>query len=110
MRAFHRPTADIQRRADDLIDFQSLCSNRGADDVDHRVDRTHLVKMHLLDRSSMNLCLRSSQGFKDRDGGLLGGLTDFRVADDVANFAQPARVRMRVTVWFWPRRMCVVES
>ena len=90
MRALHRAAADVQWRADNLIDAQRLGAHRGADDVDHRVHRADFVKVNLLDVAVVNLGFGRAQRLEDRDRRLLRALADRRLADDLANFFQAA--------------------
>ena len=96
MSALHRSAADVQGRTDDLIHAKGVCSDGGADDVDHCVNRAYFVKVHLFDGSGVNLRFRCSQSFKDGDGSLLGSVANFRFADDFANLGQASAVRVRV--------------
>ena len=106
MSALHRSAADVERRADDLIHSERLGSDGRADDVDHGVNCAYFMEVYLVDGSGVNLRFCCSKSFKDGDGGLLGGITNSRFADDFANFGQPSAVRVRVLMGMTMRRGC----
>ncbi len=53
------------------------------------------MEMDLLDIAVVNFGFRRSQGFKDPDGAIFGGLADVCLGDNLADFFQAA---MRVAV------------
>ncbi len=83
MRAIYRPAPDIQRGANDLVNRQRFRSNRRADNIDHRIDPTNLVKVNLLDVAIVDFRLSLAEGLKDGDGGLLGTLADGGCLNDL---------------------------
>src|SRR5882724_2681914 len=85
--AFHGAAADVQWGAHNLIHSQRRGSNGGADDIHHRVHRAHLVKVHFVNLSVMNLGLRRAQGLEDGDRGALCAITDAGPVNYLAYFA-----------------------
>jgi len=90
MRAFHGAPADVQRGAHNLIYSQRLGSNRGADDVHHRVHRPNFVEVHLLNVGVMNLGFRRTQRLEDSNRCALCTMADAGLTDDPAYLFQAA--------------------
>ena len=110
MRALHGAAADIQRRAHNFIHAERLSSDRGADDVHHRVHRADFVEVDFLDVDVVNLGFGRAQRFEDGNRGLLCAFADARLADDLAYLFQPATMLMcRGCMWRGrPRPRCLV--
>ncbi len=62
MRTGDRSAANIERRADELLDAQRLRANGGTDDIHDSVGRTDFVKMDVLDPDVVNLGFRCTRG------------------------------------------------
>ena len=71
MRALYGTAANVKGRTNNLIHSQRLGTDGGADDIDHCIDRTDFMEVNALDGCIVNLCLGSSQVFKNVDGSFL---------------------------------------
>ena len=68
---FTVPLPTFKRRRHPAIDAQRLASRRRAHNIDDRVHRAHLVKVHLLDGNGVNRRLRLAQQLKGARRALL---------------------------------------
>src|SRR6267154_1772004 len=98
MSAVHGAASDVQRRAHEFVNAESVRAHGGADDVHQRVHRTHLVKMNFLDRHIVDFGFGGAKFFEDRDSSGSGLIADLGVLDDFANFGEAAAMRMLVSM------------
>ena len=108
-----------ERPAIHTLDPEQMESPNGADDVENRVDGTHLVQVDLFERRSVNLRFDLRQGQKNRVSTFLHGSRRVALLDDRANVLEvtPVRLRgmaMQAGSWWtatpprrtWPRGCC----
>ena len=98
MGALHRSTANVERRADELIDRERLGSNGRANNVDDCVGGSDLVKVNLLQRNVVNLGFSGAECKKDLAGQLLHAFTQRSGIDDLQNIVQMPAMRMLVSM------------
>ena len=95
VRRLHRAIAHDDRPAIHLVDAEQLQSPHGADHVENRIDRAHLVQMHFLRTDAVDLAL----GFRDRREGRIGALAYdvgyTRGRDHLADLLDVPPVRLR---------------
>src|SRR5258708_16985280 len=89
MRADHRAAANVQWRTNPFIHAQSFRADRGAYDIDNRVNGADFMEMNFLDVNIVNLCFHRAKRFKNPDGPIFRSLADGCPVDDLSDFLQP---------------------
>src|SRR5438046_977520 len=90
MGAFHRSSADVQGRANNLVHAQRLRAHGRASDVHNGVNRAYFMKVDLLYIGIVDLGFRRSQCFENPDGLRFGGFADRRFVDHLPDLLQAA--------------------
>ena len=102
MLADHRSAPHVQWRAQPAIHAERFASRGGADNVDNRVYRADLVKMHLFDGDGVDGGLGFSEQLKGANGVLFHYLGEWRGVNDFDDCRQgtvrcmPVLVGMRL--------------
>src|SRR5205085_10202958 len=86
--------AQCDRAAEHLVDAQLGEPPNGADDVENRVDRAHLVEMDLLRRHAMNLALHRRDVGECDIGAFLYVWRSAALGDDAADLLEMSTVRL----------------
>jgi hypothetical protein len=90
--------ADVQRRANELVDAERFGSDGCADNVDNGVGGPDLMKMNVLEVDIVNLGFGCTEGKKNLSGDLFDAVTERRGSDDAKDLAEMAAVRVTVIV------------
>ena len=95
MGACDEAAAQGQRRAMHLIDAEEMEPHAGAGDVDDRVDRAHVVEVHVVDGGPVDARFRLPEPGEDARGVRLDGRGQIAGGDQIEDGAQ---VSVRVLV------------
>jgi len=109
MRAMHMSSANIQRRANPLINLEPMATRSDSDDIGDRIHGSNLVKMNALHRNVMDLRLRMAQQLKGLQRNRLHFERQARVANDPLNHSKRTPVNMRLFVRMIVRVTVVVR-
>ena len=109
MRTLYGSAANVQRRTHPLVDAERFGSDRGADNIDHRIDGADLVKMNSLDRSVVNLGFGRAQSLEDANRSRLCLASPIAAfSNNLPNLVQAAAMLMFVRGRLRPR-LCSVS-
>ncbi len=67
MRSPHHPHAGRHRARTHIVDAEQLKRRARADDVDDRVNASHLMEVHLLGRAAVHAALDLGEGTERRE-------------------------------------------
>ena len=85
MSAFHCATANVHRRANELIHTERVASHCAADDVHNRIYGADLMKVNGLDRNVVNSGFGFAEQFKCANRDLARRIGNISLADDLPN-------------------------
>src|SRR5581483_4981898 len=83
MRALHRATANVQRRADPLVHIERFAADGGAHNVYQRVGCADLVEVESVDGGIVDPGFGGAECLEDGDRGFSGALADRGGGDDL---------------------------
>ncbi len=93
MRRLHQAGANIERRADDVVDPCPLHRKHRSDDVNDRVEGTDFMQVYPLDRHLVNARLGFGESVEHRLGAIPAGRRKRGAVDESFYFRQtPVRV------------------
>ena len=98
MGAFDGACADVEGRADPLINGETFRADGGANDIDEGVDGSNFVEVDVFDAAVVDLGFGRAEVFEDANGRGFGCGGNVGGVDDLADFGETASVRVSVGV------------